>query len=429
MSLHTLSPQSGTQPMIGYIQDILARTGFYKAGITYQYDDNTISAVEAFQQRMGLLPDGIIGPSTWESLLPYITGNYTYSVKEGNTLQQIADKAGTTLDSLLAANPLITPEHLFIGQKIIVPFIKYTIPTTILYSSDIMELNLQSLKTRYPFLQWGTTGYSVLGKELPYIRIGHGNKTVFYNASHHANEWITSVLLMKFIETFCYAYVNKEKLSGFDVQNIFDTASIYIMPMVNPDGVDLVTGAIQEDNSAYRFATQISKSYPDIPFPNGWKANIAGTDLNLNYPARWEVARQIKAELGFTSPAPRDYVGPYPFSEPESRAVALLTDTILPKLILAYHAQGEIIYWKFADYNPEGSFEIAKKFSQLSGYTVETTPDASGNAGYKDWFIQQFNLPGYTIEVGKGESPLPLDQFPRIYQDNIGILLSAPLLI
>ena len=424
MTLTCLS--EGSQgPIVGYLQDVLRRAEYLNTQPTYAFDEQTKTAVQQFQKQLGLEPDGIVGAETWEAFLPYLTGNFTYTVKPGNTLSGIAKKAGITLRSLLAANPLINPDELYPGQKIAVPFLQYIVPTNLQYSSDIMHLNISALRTRYPFLQTGTAGYSVLGKSIPYIRIGTGKNVVFYNASHHANEWITSLLLVKFIEMFCYAYVNNTPINGFDLKQIFEQSSIYLIPMVNPDGVDLVTGALDDTSSAYRYALQIGKKYPDIPFPSGWKANIAGTDLNLNYPAGWQKAKETKEKAGFFAPAPRDYVGPYPFSEPESRAVAQFTASYLPSLILAYHAQGEIIYWKYADYDPEGSYEIAQEFSRLSGYTVETTPEESGNAGYKDWFIQQYNRPGYTIEVGKGQSPLPLDQFSKIYHDNIGILLSA----
>ncbi|MBO5857325.1 MAG: gamma-D-glutamyl-meso-diaminopimelate peptidase, partial [Clostridia bacterium] len=68
---------------------------------------------------------------------------------------------------------------------------------------------------------------------------------------------------------------------------------------------------------------------------------------------------------------------------------------------------------------------IAEYFYEVSGYAVEETPYASGFAGYKDWFIETYNRPGYTIEIGIGMSPLPLSQFPGIYKDNIGILVGG----
>ena len=99
------------------------------------------------------------------------------------------------------------------------------------------------------------------------------------------------------------------------------------------------------------------------------------------------------------------------------------TLSLSPRLILAYHTQGEVIYWKFLDYEPTNSRAIADTFAAVSGYSVEDTPYASGFAGYKDWFIQDFNRPGYTIEAGRGTNPLPISQFDKIYADNLGILV------
>ena len=67
--------------------------------------------------------------------------------------------------------------------------------------------------------------------------------------------------------------------------------------------------------------------------------------------------------------------------------------------------------------------EFGTQFANVSGYSLESTPYNSSFAGYKDWFIQNYNRPGYTIEVGLGTSPLPLSQFDKIYSDNLGILV------
>lgn len=296
--------------------------------------------------------------------------------------------------------------------------------TDIAYTSQRNADTIRLLKERYPFIEVGSIGKSVLGKDLSYMKLGNGNKKVFYSGAIHANEWITTPLLLQFVEDLAYAYETEQTLNGVNVGRLLRRVSVYIVPVLNPDGVDVVNGAVTQERVRAR-TEQIAAAYPEIPYPSGWKANINGVDLNLQFPAGWEQARQIKFSQGYTSPSPRDYVGEGPLTEPESLSVYNFTLEQEFDLILAYHSQGEVIYWKFLDYEPPRSREIALYFGEVSGYTVEETPQASGYAGYKDWFIQNYNRPGYTIEVGMGENPLPLTQFPKIYADNIGILLGG----
>lgn len=292
------------------------------------------------------------------------------------------------------------------------------------YTAKLNADTIQALKARYPFLTVGTIGKSVLGREILYLKIGSGSKKVFYNAAFHANEWITTPVLLKFAEDIADAYIWERPLNGVNVNRLLKKVSLYLVPMVNPDGVDLVNAALAPSQATVRTA-RIAAEYPEIPYPSGWKANINGVDLNLQFPAGWERARQIKFSQGYVSPAPRDFVGEGPLTEPESLAVYNFTLEQEFDLILAYHSQGEVIYWKFLDYEPPRSREIALYFGAVSGYTVEETPETSAYAGYKDWFIQNYNRPGYTIEVGRGENPLPLEQFSQIYNANIGILLGG----
>lgn len=302
------------------------------------------------------------------------------------------------------------------------------VPTNIPYTSCLLMTNIEQLKKKYSFLKSGVIGYSVLGKPIPYIKLGNGSKEVLYSASFHANEWITSTLLMKFVENYCIEYERNGLLYSYNVKELFNNVSIYIVPMVNPDGVDLVTGAIKENTGIYNNFKDISLEFPYIRFPLGWKANFNGVDLNLQFPAEWNMAREIKYSQGFNKPAPRDFVGFGPLTEPEALSIYNFTLIHNFNLILAYHSQGEVIYWQFQNYNPPRSKEIGEQLSISSGYSLEETPYNSSFAGFKDWFIQDYNKPGYTIEVGYGENPLPLTQFEKIYDDNIGILILSAIL-
>ena len=291
------------------------------------------------------------------------------------------------------------------------------------YTYERLQEDLKKLKDKYSFLQIETIGESIQKRAIQSVRIGTGQNEVMYSASIHANEYITTNVLMKFIEDFCEAYTKDIDIFEHNPKMIFNTSSIYIVPMLNPDGVDLVTGNIKEGTEDYNHYKEIANQFPSISFPSGWKANYNGVDLNLQFPARWNEAREIKFAQGFNKPAPRDFAGFGPLTEPEALAIYNFTLMHNFRLILAYHTQGEVIFWQYADFMPQDSEEIGKIFSKVSGYTLSTTPYESANAGLKDWFIQQYNRPGYTIEAGLGTNPLPMSQFDKIYSDNIGILV------
>lgn len=248
---------------------------------------------------------------------------------------------------------------------------------------------------------------------------------MFYSASMHANEWINSVVMMKFIEDFAEACTTNSEILGYNIRQIFNSRTIYIMPMVNPDGVDIVLNNISRSSPFYREARRIANNYPNIQFPNGWKANIRGVDLNQQFPADWEKAREVKFAQGFTSPAPRDFVGFGPLTEPESLGIYNFTLQRNFKLILAYHTQGEIIFWRYQNFEPVGAEAIARQFSRVSGYELINEVETNSYAGYRDWFISYYNRPGYTFETGSGTNPLPISQFEKIYGDNLGVLLLA----
>lgn len=297
--------------------------------------------------------------------------------------------------------------------------------TDVPMTSELCEKTIQKLAETYSFLEIEQLTTTAFGRPIYAIEVGDGDREVIFSAAHHANEWITATLLLKFLEDLAEAYEKGGKIYGVPAKNILKYTTMHLVPMVDPDGVDLVTGAIRPQTPEYTIARQIAGDFPDIPFPDGWKANLLGVDLNLQYPAGWLQAREIKFSQGFTRPAPRDYVGRAPLSQKESRALAQYTEEVDPELVLAYHTQGKAIYWQFRDYMVPGARALAEEFARLSGYSLEDTPYESSFAGYKDWFIQNFRRPGFTIEAGSGVNPLPLSQFEEIYRDNLGILVTA----
>ena len=301
------------------------------------------------------------------------------------------------------------------------------VKTDVPMTSALCEQTILDLVKAYPFLRTEVLTETAFDRNVRTLVIGNGPRKVIYSASHHANEWITTPVLLKFVEEFAEALKNGGEIFGTSASELAAAVTIYTVPMVNPDGVDLVTGAIGPGEEQYELARRMADFYPNIPFPNGWKANLLGVDLNLQYPAGWLRAREIKYSQGFTRPGPRDFVGRAPLSQRESRALAGYTEYIDPALVLAYHSQGKEIYWTFDDIEVPGARELGQRLAEVSGYTLAEPAPESSYAGYKDWFIKIFRRPGFTIEVGEGQNPLPLEQFDEIYRDNLGILVTAAL--
>ncbi|MEG0876751.1 MAG: M14 family metallocarboxypeptidase [Oscillospiraceae bacterium] len=280
---------------------------------------------------------------------------------------------------------------------------------------------ISALCPRFRVLEYGS---SLMGKPLLALCAGRGGRRVFFSAAHHANEWLTSLVLLRFLAELCEKSKVGGKICGFSAQKLLQSGTLCFAPLVNPDGLDLAVGVLDQGEH-FEAAKKIAANYPEIPFPQGWKANIAGTDLNLQYPAGWERAREIKFAAGFTAPAPRDFVGEAPLDATEAKGLFALTRRLSPDVIVALHSQGETIYWKFADFEPYGSRELGRRLARASGYALEETPSESGWAGYKDWFIQSFNRPGYTVELGLGENPLPLADFEDVYAKMCPLLVRA----
>ena len=303
------------------------------------------------------------------------------------------------------------------------PIVRTDVPMT----SQLCDETIQQIVRTYPFCRTEILTTTAFDRPLRTLVIGRGPRKVLYTAAHHANEWITAPVILKFVEELAQAIQNGGQIFGVDGKDLEQKGTIYTVPMVNPDGVDLVTGVIRPGQAQYEMAATLSQNYPTIPFPDGWKANLLGVDLNLNYPAGWLQAREIKYSQGYDRPGPRDFVGRAPLNQLETRGRAGYTEFLDPDLVLAYHTQGEVIYWQFQDIEVPGARELGERLAQVSGYTLDETPYESAFAGYKDWFIKYFRRPGYTVEVGSGINPLPLSEFDRIYRDNLGILVTAAL--
>ncbi len=276
---------------------------------------------------------------------------------------------------------------------------------------SVYENFVKKLNEKYEALKITTCGKSLLGKDIFAFVTGEGEKNIVYVGGTHGIEWLTSLLLLKFTENLANAYENENLLSGFNIKDVLKNKKIIIIPELNPDGIEI---AIKGASACEKYKGS------NFEICNGdfslWSANARGVDINHNFNADWYSLREKEKVAGINSPSPSRYGGLFPESEPETAAITRLCRRVPIDMMLTFHSQGEEIFYEYGKNTPEKALHIAKIFSALTDYTLVKNEGLYSSGGLKDWFIEEFNRPAFTIEIGKGKNPLPLEDVEKIYE-------------
>ena len=277
---------------------------------------------------------------------------------------------------------------------------------------DYYERNrvIDALCDEYSFIKKSVIGKSCLGHDIKALKIGNASAYCLIAAAFHGSERITSNVILAFIEHLCNAILNDSEISGLKARKALIGRGIIFVPCVNPDGCDIsLLGA----KAAGRYAHHLSKLCKnDFKL---WNANIRGVDLIHNFDAGWEELRELERKSGIYGPSPTRFGGYRPESEPETLALTTLCRKTKIRHVIAVHSQGEVIYWNYGNNQIPRSRKMAEIMATSSGYALDIPVGLSYGGGFKDWFINEFKRPGFTIEIGKGENPLPIEDTYKIY--------------
>lgn len=282
------------------------------------------------------------------------------------------------------------------------------------YDHRRLAEDMRRLAETHSFVRLERIGFSVLGKPILAAVIGNGPLRVHVNAAMHANEWITAPLVVAFLQDYAESIVNGLLLCEMSGKELARKATLHAVPMVNPDGVELVVHGAGPHHPRRNALLSMNGGRADF---SGWKANIRGVDLNDQFPAFWETERDRRQ---VAEPGPRDYTGEKPLSEPEAKALADCVRLHDFHRVLALHTQGREIYWNYRNLEPPEAETLAGKLGEASGLVPVRLEES--DAGFKDWFIAEFRRPGFTVELGYGENPLPVAQFSSLYQELLPIM-------
>lgn len=270
---------------------------------------------------------------------------------------------------------------------------------------------VRELKSTYKGFDICECGKSLLGKSIQALVFGKGKEKILYVGGTHGTEWLTSLLLLCFLEKLLFEYGQKGEVCGYDAEALYEKYTLIIVPEVNPDGIEI---AINGESACGDFR-ELCKGACGGDF-SGWKANAAGVDINHNFNAGWLKLREYEKSIGIFGASDSKYGGPSPESEPETRALVRLCRRTDIKRMMSFHSQGEEIYWEFGKYTPKESLLQAKIFAAVSEYTLVKNEGSAFAGGFKDWFCKEIGRPAFTVEIGKGENPLPLTALDDIYE-------------
>jgi carboxypeptidase T len=258
---------------------------------------------------------------------------------------------------------------------------------------DDIERSLKATESNFPDLaSVRSIGKSNDGRDIWAIQLtarlvdpGHPKPTILFDAMHHAREVMTPEVALDIVNELTTKYATDP-----DVQKWMNEYSIWVVPMVNPDG----NNKVWEEDSMWRKNTRDGH----------------GVDINRNYPAEWNTCGGSSGNKNSDI-----YRGASAGSEPETQALMALAKEVHPIFNVSYHSFSEIVIYPFGcnpktiDEKHRKTYEgvgkdLAKKLLRDSGsgsYRAGTSYQLLYNVdgGSVDWMYTDDLIMSYVVEV------------------------------
>ncbi len=289
---------------------------------------------------------------------------------------------------------------------------------------DIMMKYLNVMCERYKFISLTYIGESILGRGIPMISLGEGKKKVIYIGAHSGTDWMGSAALIRFINEYCEVKCNSGRIYNYSIEYLFATRQICVIPMLNPDGVDICINGVAEDNILREriLSMQHKKDFSD------WKANARGVDLQHNYSMGFIDRRTASEEKEIFSGSPFGYGGDFPESEPEVGSLcSYIRFSGAFKAGLCLHGAGDKIFYRTKEKALPRGRSIAQALSRMNGCSLQNN-DNNCFGGFIDFCINEINIPCFEIPCGSTNKKYPYSYFD-IYSRQREVLFTLPALI
>lgn len=274
---------------------------------------------------------------------------------------------------------------------------------------------IESLQQRFPTLvqriQIGTTA----GRQQPIYAVKvskdvkrfDGRPAILIDGCHHSNEVLGAEICTAALHELVEQYG-----MDTDITRWVDMFQIYIIPVVNVDGHDIVSSG---QDPRWRKNARDTDGNGMLNFPDG-------IDINRNYDFNW-------AHGGSDEPNSGRYRGPMPFSEPEPRALATFAQQKRFVLSITYHSQGEVIFypWNWGGRKAPDDALLTEMARGLAGSIPTMRGDTSYKAEYGagtvgqsyPWLYGRLGTLDFIVETGNGASIFPPHEVEGIVKANL----------
>lgn len=259
------------------------------------------------------------------------------------------------------------------------------------------------------FVRLRTIGFTYEGRNIIGLKIGYpahatNKRIVWLDGGNHAREWPAFHLALFFINELVTKYGVDKNITDY-----VDKLNIYVFPVLNPDGFEFSRTSTASLVRQWRK----NRSPKNCTGTVSYRKNICceGVDLNRNFDFAFKQANEP-----YNNPCSDEYQGPYPFSEPESRAVRdfITGPEVKDKVdaLVSMHTHGQFFLLPYnhkRDTYPVDiedlrklAIRVAQKIQTFRGtdYQIGTAADMMGPAtgGATDW-IKKFTTTKYVYVI------------------------------
>lgn len=267
------------------------------------------------------------------------------------------------------------------------------------YTTGEVYRDIKLIAKQYPdAVSVSTAGKSTLGQDLTLVKLGRGGKKALITGGIHSREHLTVTFTMLCLEEYAAAYCSGTGSYGsYNMKQLLNEYTLYIVPLMNPDGMDVVT---KFTNPLYNYTGSRME----------FKSNANGVNLNRNFPFYWGSITDGGINTRYTDV--QKYKGPSAGSEAETKAIMNLCKQNRFEWLFSMHLRGNCLYWRdSASGAVPGDWDITQKLVNRCGYwAVETSTAANDyGGGLENWFRGAYNRPGLCVELVPSNIPSPTD--------------------